>query len=208
MPKITSIKQQKNKNRVNIYLDGKFAFGIDLENFVIAHLKVEQELTEDEVAEIIKKAEFQKTLDKLLRFAMLRPRSKKEVESWVRRKKIHQSIQEGLFDKLKHFELIDDEKFAKWWIDQRTTFRKKSKKVIKQELLLKGVAREIIDDALSVAEIDEKSLALETLKKKYYRWQKLPLKERKQKMTEYLLRAGFSWSDVNNAIDDVTLEKV
>ena len=58
-------------------MDDKFGFGIDLDNFVLLHLKVDQELTDEEVAGIVKKAEFQKTLDKLLRFAMVRPRKRK-----------------------------------------------------------------------------------------------------------------------------------
>ena len=73
MPIITSIKPQKNGKRVNIYLDEEFGFGLDLENFVKLGLKVEQKLSEDEVEEIVKKAEFQKVYDKILRFASLRP---------------------------------------------------------------------------------------------------------------------------------------
>ena len=79
MPIITSIKPQKNNKRVNIYLDNEFGFGLDLENFVKFHLKVDQELTDEQITKIVKDAEFQKILDKLLRFAMLRPRSKKEI---------------------------------------------------------------------------------------------------------------------------------
>src|SRR4030042_45018 len=79
MSVITSIKPQKNNKRVNIYLDGKFGFGIDLENFVKLGLKVEQSLEDEEIKKIIKKAEFQKTYDYLLKFAMLRPRSEKEI---------------------------------------------------------------------------------------------------------------------------------
>ena len=103
MPVITSIKQQKNKNRVNIYLDDKFGFGIDLDNFVLLHLKVNQELTEKEVEEIVKKAEFQKTYDKLLRFVMVRPRSEKEVTDYFRRKKVHESMHLKMLEKLKSY---------------------------------------------------------------------------------------------------------
>src|SRR3989344_9340992 len=112
MPIITSIKPQKNQKRVNIYLDDKFGFGIDLENFMKLGLKVEQELTETEIEKILKKAEFQKTLDKLLRFATLRPRSEKEVRDYFRRRKVHESLHKDLFDRLNRLELIDDKKFA------------------------------------------------------------------------------------------------
>ena len=74
MPAITSIKPQKNGKRVNIYLDGEYGFGLDLENFVKLGLKVEQEFTDEEIEKIIKKAEFQKVYDKILRFGSLRPR--------------------------------------------------------------------------------------------------------------------------------------
>lgn len=202
MPIITSIKPQKSKNRVNIYLDNKFGFGIDLENFMKLHLKVEQELSEEELNKIIKTAEFQKTLDKILAFGMLRPRSEREFKDWLRRKKVHESMESDLFNKLKYFELLDDTKFAKWWVDQRMQFRKKSKKVIKQELQVKGVDREIIEEVLGEVKIDEKKLISEILAKKYYKWEKLPERERKQKMTEYLLRNGFDWSQTETAIDD------
>src|SRR3989344_2766637 len=88
MAVITSIKPQRNGKRVNIYLDGKFGFGIDLENFIGLGLKVEQELTEDQLTQIIDKAEFTKVLNNLLNFATLRPRSTKELKDWLRRKKL------------------------------------------------------------------------------------------------------------------------
>lgn len=55
MPVITSIEPQKSKKRLNIYLDGKFGFGIDLETFVKLRLKVEGQLSDDEVKKVIKK---------------------------------------------------------------------------------------------------------------------------------------------------------
>src|SRR3989304_1649696 len=148
MPIITSIKQQKNKDRVNVYLDDVFGFGIDLDNFVLLNLKVDQELTEKEVEEIVRKAEFQKTLDKLLRFATLRPRSEKEVKDYFRRKKVHESLHEELANRLNRLELIDNEKFAKWWVEQRQNFKPKPKRIQNQELRIKGVDKEIIEEVL------------------------------------------------------------
>src|SRR3990167_1317682 len=158
MPIITSIKQQRNKNRVNVYLDDKFGFGIDLDNFVVLGLKVNQELSEKEVEEIVRKAEFQKILDKLLRFATLRPRSEKEIESYFKRKKIHISLQPDLLKRLKKLKLLDDEEFARWWVDQRIQFKSKSKRVIKQELLQKGINKNVIEDVLGETKIDEEKM--------------------------------------------------
>ena len=201
MPIITSIKQQKNKNRVNVYLDDEFGFGIDLDNFVLLHLKVNQELTEKEVAEIVKKAEFQKVLDKLLRFAMVRPRSEKEITDYFRRKKVHDSMHEKLLEKLKHLELVDDAKFAKWWIEQRQAFKPKPKRILIQELRIKGIDKEIIDEVLGEEIVDEGKMARELIEKKMYKWKNLPAREARQKMYQYLAGKGFPWDVIQKVVD-------
>jgi len=200
VPVITSIKQQKNKNRVNVYLDGLFGFGIDLDNFVLLHLKVDQELTDEEVEEIVKKAEFQKSLDKLLRFATLRPRSEKEIRDYFRRKKVHESLHEKLFEKLNHLELIDDEKFAKWWVDQRQNFKPKPKRILRQELRIKGIDKETIEKVLGEEKVDEEKMARELIEKKSYKWRKMSRREAKLKMSQYLAGKGFGWEVIEKAV--------
>ena len=201
MPVITSIKPQKNQKRVNIYLDDKFGFGIDLDNFVLLHLKADQELSEKEVEEIVKKAEFQKTLDKLLRFATLRPRSEREVDDWFKRRKVHESLHRDLFNRLNRLELIDDKKFAEWWVEQRQTFKPKSLRILNNELRIKGIKKDIIEEVLGETKIDEEKIAKELLEKKAYRWKALPVREAKQKAYEYLARKGFSWDTISKVVD-------
>src|SRR4030042_2813756 len=200
MPVITSIKPQKNNKRVNIYLDGKFGFGIDLENFVKLGLKVEQSLEDEEIKKIIKKAEFQKTYDYLLKFAMLRPRSEKEIKDWLKRKKTPESLHKDLFSKLKGLDLIEDEEFAKWWVEQRLEFKNKSKRDLEYELRMKGIEKEIIDNVLYKLKINEEEIAKELLRKKIYRWKALPDSEKKRKMSEYLARKGFGWDIIKKTI--------
>lgn len=200
MPTITSIKQQKNKNRVNVYLDDEFGFGIDLDNFVLLNLRVNQELTEDQIVEIVKKAEFQKTWDKLLRFAMMRPRSQKEVTDYFRRKEIHESIHADLLKKLRSLKILDDLEFARWWIDQRIRFKNKSKRIIQMELIQKGIDKNTIDDAFGETVIDEEKMAKEILEKKMYKWKNLEPREARQKMSQYLAGKGFSWEVIEKVV--------
>lgn len=200
MTVITSIKPQKSNKRVNIYLDGNFGFGLDLENFVKLGLKIEQTLTETEVEKIVKKAEFQKTLDKLLKFATLRPRSEKEIRDWFKRKKVHETIREELSNKLNRLELVDDEKFAKWWIEQRQDFRPKAKRVLNNELRTKGISNEIINKVLGETKVDEEKIARELLEKKKYKWKGLNKLIARRKMSEYLARKGFDWDVIRKLI--------
>lgn len=203
---ITDIKPQKSGKRINIFLDGKFSFGIDLENFVNFGLKVDQELTEAEVEEIIKKAEFQKTLDKLLKFATLRPRSEREFKDYLKRKKVHESIHNELFNRLKRLELMDDRKFAQWWVEQRNSFRPKPKSILYKELCIKGINREIIRKILEELKVDESKIAKELLEKKSYRWDKLAKVDKnkaRQKAAQFLARKGFAWEIVDRVVREV-----
>lgn len=202
MPEVTLLKPQKNGKRVNVYLDGAFGFGIDLDNLVINHIKIGTLLTDEEVQKIIRKAEFQKTLDKLLRFATLRPRSEKEIDDYLKRKKVHESMWEDLFEKLKHFELLDDAKFAKWWVDQRLAFKKISGKVLKLELFKKGIDKEIIENVLEETPIDEEKMARELLERRAYKWDGLPEREAKQKKFQYLAGKGFNWEIVEKILSE------
>ncbi len=201
MPVITSIKAQKNQKRVNIFLDGKFSFGLDLENFMKLHLKVEQELNEEQIKEIIKKAEFQKTLDNLLKFTTLRPRSEKEIKDYLKRKKVHESLNTELFSRLNRLDLVDDFKFAKWWVNQRVEFKKKSIKDISFELKQKGVDSRTIKNILDDSGIDEIKIVKEILEKKKYKWERYDNETKKQKITQYLLGKGFSWGIISKVVD-------
>jgi len=189
MPQITAIKPQRNGKRVNIYLDGKFGFGIDLENYLKLGLKVDQEHSQEKIEDIIKTAEFQKTLDKLLRYVTLRPRSEKEIVDYLKRKKVYESLFKELFNRLKSLDLLNDRKFAEWWVEQRVQFKSKSKKEIKYELQNKGIDKEIIVEVLAESEIDELKSARKLLEKQ--------LSKPRQKQIEYLARKGFTWEVID-----------
>lgn len=202
MPEVTLLKPQKNGKRVNVYLDGAFSFGIDLDNLVLNHIKIGTVLSDEEVQKIIKKAEFQKTLDKLLKFAMLRPRSEREIDNYLKRKKVHESMWKDLIEKLQHFELLDDTKFAKWWVDQRLAFKKISSKVLKLELFKKGIKREIVEDILDENPIDEEKMAKELLARRAYKWEGLESREAKQKKFQYLAGKGFAFDVVEKILSE------
>jgi len=200
VPTVTSIKPQRNQKRVNVYLDDKFGFGLDLENFVTLGLRVERELSDKEVEEIVKKAEFQKTLDKLLRFATLRPRSEKEIRDWLKRKKIYESLHKELFNRLNRLDLIDDEKFAQWWVEQRSSFRPRGKRALEMELRMKGIKKEVIGQVLANTKLDEEKVAGELLSKKSYQWRLLPKREARAKMGAFLARKGFNWEIIEKVL--------
>jgi regulatory protein len=201
MAVITKIKPQTNKKRVNIYLDNKFGFGLDLESLVTLSLREGTELTEKEIEKIVRKAEFQKVYEKIVRFATLRPRSEKEVKDWLKKHKVYKSLHKELFNRLNRLDLLDDKKFAQWWIGQRTAFRPRGKRALSTELRQKGIDKELINEALDEIKIDEEKIARELLEKKKYKWGKLAKLEARKKMSGFLARKGFGWGIIKKVID-------
>lgn len=195
MAKITRIKAQKNKRRVNIYLDGKFAFGLDADNFLKAGLKIGQELSEKEVENLIFKNEFQKLLDRTLRLISARPRSEKEIIDYLKRKKSPPKLTEKIIKKLKQLNQIDDQTFAAWWVEQRMIFRPKGKIALSMELRQKGVEREVSDKIIA-EKVDELPLARKAIEKKLKIYENLSPLEFRQKITGFLARRGFSWQTI------------
>lgn len=200
MPIVTSLKPQRDGKRVNVSLDGKFAFGIDLDNLVRFGIKIEKEFSKDEIDKIIFEAEFQKTFNKILNFATLRPRSEKEVYDWLKRKKVAESIHERLFNRLNRLDLIDDEKFSRWWVEQRSAFKPRGKRALEAELRQKGIDKNIINSTLAESEIDESLNAKKLLIKNQYKWKNDDPEKQKQKAFAFLARKGFGYDTIKNVI--------
>ncbi len=140
-----------------------------------------------------------KIYNRVLRFATLRPRSEKEIKFWFQRKKVPQDIQNDVFNRLKNAHFVDDTEFAKWWVDQRLTFRPKSKRALSIELSQKGVDREIISQALEA--VDDKAVASVLAKRRLMRLADYPPDVQRQKVSDFLARRGFSWETIREVVE-------
>ena len=225
MPRITKISPQKRRQRVNIFLDEKFAFGLDLETFSKYDLRVDQEISQKKIEEIIKEEEFLKVYDKILRFLSFRPRSKKEVKDYFYKKSVGDETQKMIIKKLERLKFLDDKQFALWWVEQRITFRPSGKRFLEYELRKKGINKEIIDEVLkdkilkgffqkeeetqeaNVGRVDTSfdfEMALRAAQKKLRIYEKLSSFEFRKKMTAFLTRRGFSWEVIKEVIKNLS----
>ncbi|HUS59999.1 MAG TPA: RecX family transcriptional regulator [Nevskiaceae bacterium] len=202
MPRITKISPQKNKKRVNVYLDGKFAFGLPTETLVEVGLAVGQELSEKETEALIFKNEFQKLLDRAYHFLSFRPRSEKEIKDFLKKKGVTEKISEKIIKKLKKLGYLNDLEFTSWWIEQRNLFRPRGKIALKMELRQKGVDQEIASQVIE-KKVDELPLAKKAAQRKMKAYKNLPPREFYQKMAAFLSRRGFSWSTIKMALEEI-----
>lgn len=202
---ITNITAQKrNRDRVNIFLDGEYAFSLDRLN--AAWLTKGQNLSDEDVQQLMSKDEFTSALAKALRYLGYRPRTQREMERYLQGKGYQEALIRSVIERLETDKLLDDHEFASLWIDNRQSFRPRSQRVMKMELRQKGVGDTVIEEAFVKADLQEPDLALVAARKLGARYQKLDKQEFQRKLGAALQRRGFSYDIVKECLDQVQLE--
>jgi len=193
MKKITALSVQKNNpNRVNIYLDGEFAFG--LARITAAWLKQGQELSEEKIAALLSEDSRERAYQQAMLFLSYRARSEKEIAQNLRKHEFAEGVIETTLQRLRGAGLANDTEFAQAWVENRNTFRPRSKRALALELRQKGLDDEAIQT--SISNVDEEALAYAAGIKRATRFKDREWVEFRKKMSEFLARRGFSYSVV------------
>jgi regulatory protein len=201
MSEITAIEpQRKNPQRVNVYLDGEFAFG--LSRLVAAWLKVGQEISDEKIAGLKADDELETTYQKALHFLSYRPRSAAEVRQNLTKRDIPETVVEATILRLQRAGWVDDAAFARAWVENRSEFRPRSKSALRVELRRKGLEDELIRSVLD-GQVDEESLALDAARKYLRRVAGLEWPEFRRKLGGFLARRGFSYSTLSPVVSKV-----
>jgi regulatory protein len=191
MKKITAIQvQKKNPNRVNIYLDGEFAFG--LARIVAAWLQVGQGLDDEKIAKLQAEDSRERALQQAYLFLSYRARSENEIRQNLGKHEIPDTVIEETLERLRRDGFANDQKFASAWVENRNTFRPRGRRALALELRQKGIDDSTIESALE--EVDEEALAYQAGQKKANKLKVQEWSEFRKKMSEFLARRGFSYS--------------
>ena len=203
---ITDIQAQKrNRNRVNIYLGGQYAFSLD--RMAAAWLTVGRTLSDEDITHLQEKDEFQTALSRALHFLSYRARSHQEMLTYLSNKGYEPAVIERVIARLKEEKLVDDLDFAQNWLDNRQRFRPRSQSLMKLELRQKGVAEPEIEQALQSSNLDDSELALNAGRKLSRRYQALDKVEFTRKLGAALQRRGFSYGVVRECLQLLWKEK-
>jgi regulatory protein len=192
------VAQKKNTDRVNVYLDGKFAFGLAAIEAV--KLKRGQMLSDEDIARLHDVDAAEKAHERALHFLSFRPRSEAEVRRNLKDGKFAPDVIESAIARLKQAGLVDDRAFGAYWLENRGQFSPRSARALKLELRQKGIDAETIDAALSAAAHDEDEAAFQAALPRARRLAKLEAREFKQKLGAYLGRRGFSYDIIQDAV--------
>lgn len=192
MPVITAIETQRgDEERANVYLDGRFGFGASKMVVLARNLHQGQEISEEEVTALLQDDAVERAWGAALHFLSFRPRSRREIEDYFRRKKTDTNIVEAVVERLLRSGLLDDQEFARFWVENRQTFRPRGSRALRVEMRQKGLAGEVIDHALEG--ISEEATAYEAGERKLRAFSALDDREFARKMTAFLQRRGFPY---------------
>jgi len=147
MRKITALQVQKrNPNRVNIHLDGEYAFG--LARIVAAWLQVGQTLDEEKIAKLQAEDARERTMQQALLFLSYRARSEKEIRQNLSKHEIPEVVIEETLERLRQDGFANDKQFASAWVENRSTFRPRGRRALALELRQKGINDSTIETVL------------------------------------------------------------
>jgi regulatory protein len=206
MSKITALRVGRGRGkRVNVYLDGKFAFSLEAELAIKEGLQIGQELSANQIGAMARSDHFHRCLDGAARYLSYRPRSEFELRERLHQRGFDGDTVEAVLTKLKEQGLVDDMAFAQFWRDNRESFNPRSQWLAKLELRRKGVASGIIDQVVDT--IDDDDSAYRAAQSKAHT---LPLSDYqlfRHRLGEYLRRRGFSYRVIYHTVERLWQEQ-
>jgi regulatory protein len=195
---ITALRvQQGNRERVSVFVDGEYAFGVSLA--VALGLRKGQALTEDEISRLQAADDRERAYQQAVRYLGIRPRSRAELARYLHEKGFAPECAADALARLEQQGYVDDAAFARFWLDNRARFRPRGEQALRHELRQKGVDPEAMEAALS--DLDEDAAAWSALEPRLARWQGLEREVFYQKAMGFLARRGFGYTVARSACD-------
>lgn len=201
--KITSIEPQRNKNRVNVYVDDLFTIGIDLELKYKHKLEVGMEVDDNFIKEVLKAEEQNKVTNHALNLLSFRQRSEKEIYTALKRKDYEEVYIEKAIEYCKNQKYLDDRAFAEAFIKDKLNINKLGEQRIKYELQKKGVSQAIIDDVLVLDRDDQFEAAFQLAEKKLPSYRNDDKNAVYRKLSGFLQRKGYSFEIVSKVMREI-----
>ena len=202
---ITDMQLNNRKKKVSVFIDHSYSFSLDKETVLHAGLQKGQEIPAHEIDELKRSSHKQECLNAALHFLGYRPRSEVEVRLRLRRRGFDGEAVNDVIEHLKQQSLIDDLAFAQYWKENRLSFRPKSKKLLKRELLQKGISPEIAGDV--VDNVNDEESAYRIAQKKAGALTTLDYDEFRNRLAGFLRWKGYSYDIIEGVTSRLWQEK-
>ena len=197
--RITAIENQKNnQDRKSIFVDGEYTFSLTVEDLYKLDLSAGQEISCEELQHFMTVSSVSKCKSYVLKLLSRKLYTEKELRSKMQEKGFLQNACDEVICFLKEYGYINDLQYAKSYISDSVQLRKKGKRLIRMELLQKGIDENILLELLDDIETEE---VLDSLVEKKAR--SLDLGDRKniKKVFDFCARRGYSYDEIRQAVN-------
>ena len=201
MAVITKIETQKNKSRVNIFVDDSFFCGLNKETAILFGLKENKEIDENSLKSAIFESEVKSAFEKSLDIVGRRMHSKKELIDKLIKKGYQPDVCEKVIEKLEEYRYIDDVLFAKQFVASN---KKLSKRILKEKLILKGVSSDIVLEIIEERTPDDEFELCLAQANKYLKSKQINSYQDLAKMQASLARKGFDFEIIKRVCKATT----
>jgi len=204
--KITDLRTGKGRDkRLNIFLDGRFAFSLGAEVAERENLQVGQELSSNQIESLTGSDEVQRCLEAAYRYLGYRPRSESEIRERMQRRGFAAETIDAVVIRLGEQALLDDEAFARFWKENRDSFRPRSRWLTGLELRRMGVGNSVIDQV--VAGIDDEENAYRAALQKTRHGTPADYQSFRRRLGGYLRRRGFNYEVISHTLERIWQER-
>jgi len=204
---ITSVTAQKNDpDRVSVYIEGAFAFGLAVDVAVRAGLRKGVFLDEARQREIFEEEQLVRARRAALDFIAHRARTEEEVRRRLREKGFAEGVAEAAITRMRDLGYLDDEGYANAFVSARLTGRGHGPARLRSDLLRRGVSSALIEAALS-RHVNDDELREAALEHARLRWERLSretdIRRKRKKVMDYLARRGYDFDLIREAVAQI-----
>ena len=196
-----SIKEGK-ANKIHIYVDDEYRATVDSDYWYSEKYRNYKEINEEELTELLDAVSFRRAYNKGLDLLSRRPHGTKELVKKLCEKGHEKESAEKACDRLLELGLLNDEEFARLLANELYERKGYGIKRIKQELIFRGIEREIAENAIESLDIDTQTRIILVIKKKYLN--KINEEKGIKRAVDGLIRLGYSYSDIKNALNSIS----
>jgi len=207
--RITAIEpQRRDENRVSIFIDGTFAFGLHIDLQIEHNLAPGDDLDDEMIERLLREDQTKRAIASALNLIAYRPRAAGELRSKLRERGYPPESIDNAIARVRDLGYLDDRDFADRWVESRQMHRPRSTRMLARELQQKGVAREVIEETLEEAEIDEFADALALAERRAASLRGLDVPTRERRLSSFLARRGYGYDVIRRVLEALGAEDV
>jgi regulatory protein len=202
--RITALDRQPRKRSFQLHIDGEPAFTLSPDIRVQFGLRAGDEISDERLSAVREAEERHAAMKSALRLLSYRPRSEREIRDRLAQKGVRPEIRDATLARLRETALIDDEAYARSFVESRDRTSPRARRLIAAELRTKGVGRQVADEATS--EVDEREAAYRAAVRRARSLARVSFSEFRRRLGDFLVRRGFDYETAEQTVSQLWTE--